>query len=316
MRKLIGVIVVLAGLWAGWWYLGSGMVLRGLSTGIAARGDAGEIAREGFPLRLAAVARDVTLEDGTAIPVVRVGAPAWQPQSVRARITSPVTVPLPQGPLTVSFDLARARTDVALGAALTLERAEGVLDAVTLDLVEGRLAQAQRVTGDVVQLGETRYGFALRAEKLTPGSILRQALRLPDGFAQTFERFDANGEVTFDRALDRGALAVPSQPVRIDLDNATAVWGPVSLDLSAALDVDADGRASGQIVLSAERWRDMLALAERSGALPAQNRRQIEGVLGALAQGGDTLEIPIGVERGLMRMGFIPLGRLPDFRAP
>lgn len=316
MRKLIAALVVVALAWTGWWYAGSGIATRALSVAIDARGEAAEITREGFPLRLAAAARDVTLADGTSVPLIQLGAPVHRPQSVRATLSSPIIVPTPQGPFTLAFDASHARTDVALGTGLTLEAAEGVTQSLRLDLAEARLLSARTVTATATRQDSARYGFTLATDGLAPGGAVRQTLRLAPDFPDAFERLRAAGDVAFDRPLDRDALAIPPRVVRIDLTDAQAVWGPLSLELTAALDVDPQGIATGQIHLSARNWREMLDLAERSGGLPAETRQQIEAVLGALTGGTDTLDVPITVQRGLMRVGFIPLGRLPAFPAP
>jgi Uncharacterized protein conserved in bacteria (DUF2125). len=59
------------------------------------------------------------------------------------------------------------------------------------------------------------------------------------------------------------------------------------LRLSGTLDIDAEGRPTGEVAIRAQNWPEMLAMAERAGLLPpgcANGRKRawlFGGVVGA-----------------------------------
>ncbi len=124
--------------------------------------------------------------------------------------------------------------------------------------------------------------------------------------------------MSFDRPWDLSALEVTRpQPVRIDLSEARAEWGDLMLRLSGVVDVDAEGRATGEVAIRAQNWPAMLDMAERSGALGAGMRRSVETALGFLAGLSgrrEDLDVTLRLDAGFMYFGPLPVGDAPRLR--
>ena len=74
------------------------------------------------------------------------------------------------------------------------------------------------------------------------------------------------------------------------------------------------GTPTGTVTIKARNWRDILALATASGALPAALTDQIEQGLSLLANfsgNPETLDIPLTFSGGYIKIGLIPVAPAP-----
>ena len=151
-----------------------------------------------------------------------------------------------------------------------------------------------------------------------------QGLALPEGWT----RFDRAGvldpvietakvdlRATFDGPWDRAAIEGEPPLLRaLDIRDLTFTWGKLDLRGKGALTADADGRAEGGLDLRARNWRQMLRVAEDSGALAPGVASALRGGLGLLARLGgdrDTLEVRLDFSDGRTFLGPVPIGRAP-----
>ncbi len=329
MFKLIGVFVVLAILWCGWWAFASAAMQRGIATWLEARralgwqADVGTIEKLGFPLRLHTQVTDLALADpqsGAAVSLdtLNISAPTYWPGYV--------TVTLPQTPITLANAQVRAvvaapdaSSDLRLrpGPSLGLESLGLKSAAWSVDTALGGLVGAD--TLDLTMIQQTSasptYDIKLEADDLTPGAITRGFLGLPADWPLAFDTFAADLTVTFDRIWDRRALGrTRPQPRMIDLRQALVIWGDVEILATGNIAVNLEGLATGTVSIKAENWRAILDMVENAGYLPPNMRPQAEQMLTGLAQmtGNTTrLDLTLSLKEGRMSMGFIPLGRAP-----
>jgi len=124
--------------------------------------------------------------------------------------------------------------------------------------------------------------------------------------------------ITFDRPWDLSAVEVARpQPTRIALTEARAEWGALLLRMSGTIEVDSEGRGTGEIAIRAENWPEMLAMAERAGLITEGARRTAEGALGFLAGLSgrrENLDVTLRLEDGFLFLGPLPVGEGPRFR--
>ncbi|UWR23114.1 DUF2125 domain-containing protein [Sulfitobacter sp. S190] len=330
-RRLLGILVAVFAIWGLWWWIATGAMLGGVQTWLNQQRTMGLTAdvetteRAGFPLRIGADLTDLALGDpatgSTArVPDLRMSSPIYWPGFL--------TVTLPQDTIYLSGPRAEAtltamdaRADLRLrpGARLQMQSARITAAPITLNLVEGRLLDISEVDIVAQQAQDDARTYALRANAtdLAPGSVLRQALRLPEAWPAQFETLRVDMDVTFDQPWDRGALAGPRpQPRAILLRQAEAQWGALRIALTADLVVDAQGVPTGTANITAQNWERMLDLAEAGGAITADVRSGIAQALSLLSRmngSDDTLDLEITLEDGRMQMGFIPLGNAPRF---
>ena len=117
------------------------------------------------------------------------------------------------------------------------------------------------------------------------------------------------------QSLDRLAIEETPPLIRtLRVDDMTFTWGRLDLRGKGRLEADAQGFASGRLDLRARNWREMVDVAERSGAINATLASARRGGLGLIARlGGDrnVIEAPLDFSGGFMRLGPIPLGPAP-----
>jgi hypothetical protein len=108
------------------------------------------------------------------------------------------------------------------------------------------------------------------------------------------------------------------QPRRLDLRLAELRADPLTLRMTGDLDLDPEGRASGEVTLRADNWRDGLAEARAKGTLPDWLADLTETSLGALAAlgNGRSLDLILRMDRGQVWLGILPMGTIPPMRLP
>lgn len=327
MRKLMWMIALIALAWSGWWFVASSGLRGGVSTWLDARAAEGwqaevsGIEGGGFPVSLRAGLTDLALADpraGLAIATDRldISAPTWWPGDV--------TITLDDGPILLASPLGRNLLTMQDGTMALNLHPGTALELEALGWTSGRwsvadqgaiMSQASDLTLTTTQTDGPTYDIVARANTFAPGDATRRALRLPDSFPQAFDSLQMRATVTFDTVWDRRALdSRRPQPRQIALHLAEARWGDLHLNFAADLNVDANGIADGEVALQAQNWRSILDLAEASGTLPSELRRQAEGILRALAQASgnpEALDITLNVNKGMIALGFIPLVPAP-----
>jgi len=324
-RWAVRILILLVLVWGGWWYLATTGLQNAVQSWLEDRRAAGwqaqtqSLARTGFPLAIGAQLEGLSLDDPATdtalrIPAVTVSSAVYWPGHATVRLSDdPVTLSTPANTLTVGSSGTGASLRLHPGTTLQLEALRGQSSALTLDLVEGRVLSVAQITADMQQMSDpATYDIDLLAEGVTLGSLLRQNLQMPVSFPDTLAPVVADMTVTFERPWDRSALegAVP-QPRMLQIDRINAQWADIALTLGAALDIAPDGRATGTLRVALSNWKKVFDMALASGQVPAQWAQAVEGILGAMARSDGTLDLKISVDRGRMRVGFIPLGELP-----
>lgn len=323
MRKLLWIGAVLALLWVGWWVVASVSLRGGVAAWVDARAAEGwqaevaQIEGGGFPLTLTAGLVDLALADpdaGVAVQTQRldIAAAALWPGNVSVTLDDgPILLATPLGRNTLTMQGGVVALNLDPGPALELDALGWTSGPWSIADPTGSLVQANDLTLTMTQTQGPTYDLVALATDFAPGDGPRRALRLPDGFARTFDSLQVQATVTFDTSWDRAALDTRRpQPRQITLHKAEAHWGDLQLNMAADLTVDASGVADGTIALQAQNWRSMLDLAEASGVLPNNLRGQAEGILQALAGASgnaETLDVTLSVKGGMITLGFIPL---------
>ncbi len=327
-RFAVRILVGLALIWGAWWYIATGGMQSSINAWLEERRSAGwqaevrGMARAGFPLRIGATVDGLTLDDPATqsvllVPQITLTTPIYWPGHATVRLPAdPVTLTTPQGVMTLTTSGAEATLRLHPGTMLQLEEMRGQASDIQLDLVEGRLFSMKSHTTTVQQTTNPQtYDIDFVGTEFAPGSLIREALRLPNAWPDAFEALVADMTVTFERPWDRSALEDKRpQPRAVRVDRVEAVWADLRISLEADLQVAEGGVLSGSVEVQAENWQRMLDLATASGVLPPQMRPQIESgitLLSGLSGNSDTLDLDITIENGRMRMGFIPLGAAP-----
>ncbi|MBI6628855.1 DUF2125 domain-containing protein [Pontibaca salina] len=328
MRRVLKILIILGLLWSAWWYGAGYMMRRNIAHWFDkhdAQGwqaDYATMSTSGYPLHL------FTMIDKPALADPATGL-AWRADWLH--LQGPAIWP---GRLTLHFPASAQRLSwldqttvinaqdmsanlhLARSRALEVERMAlqtGPLEASSEGIP---LISAESITAMMVQtdMPET-YDVEIKATDFSTGPLLRRTRGRADNLPDTLGTLDISMRVAFDRPWDRRALEERRpQPTAIDLALALLDWGPLRLKATGQVTVNRDGIPQGQVTIRAENWRDMLALAQDSGALSprsAATSEKVLSLLSSLGASGDTLDLSLDLRNGTIYFGLLPLGPAP-----
>ena len=332
MRKLVTALVILAALWCGWWWIASAAmdraaraqfdVMRKQGWDIAAA----ETVKSGFPFAFERQLTGIRLTDPDDItydiPDLRIAAKAYWPGHAM--------VFFPSEPMTVSqagrpFMFAQTTDAVASlrlrpGPALQLQNANISSAAWLINTPSGNLISAQDMSLDLTQSADINeeYRFEITASDLSPGDLIRAAMRTPAEAPLTFDAYDATGTIRFDAPLSRYLLTdTRPQPRALQITQAQITWGPLGLSSTADLRVDAAGTPDGEMTVKADNWRQMLDYGQRAGAISAQQVQQATLMLSIFANMSgtpDDISVTLRAQEGQLNVNGIGVGPAPKIR--
>lgn len=330
MIRLLVVIVAAAALYAGYWFVGSNGAAAGFERWFEDRRAEGWIAEvedintRGFPSRFDTTLTNISLADpdtGVAYsaPFLQIFALSYKPEHLIAVWPNAQTIGSPYGKAAITSADMRASLIVQKNRSLALEKANFVTEELAIKMENGAEFGSDKalIAIEQTEAVQNSYHFGVNLQDLTLPQP--KGLRLNTGLLPKTLAY-ARGDVTaqFDAPWDLSALQTARpQPTRIDVKRIEAKWGKLELRFAGGFDVDNEGRASGKITIKAQNWRDILAVSAATGAIPEQLVNPIEqglSLLSGLSGNRNTLDLPLDLEAGLMKLGPIPLGPAPLFQ--
>jgi len=326
MRLVVAIVLGLAVLWAGYWFVGSTAVVRGAEAavvearaqGLVAERD--DMALRGFPNRFDLTVTGLSLADpvsgtGWQAPFVQVLTLSYKPWHVILALPNEQTVTLPAGQVRIASSKMQASVRVRPSGALPLDRVAGIAEGLRMSGPDGFGLGAERVRFATRALRDTQntHELGLSVTGLAPDPGLVAASGMPP----LIERLEIAATAAFTAPLDRHAGTTKPSLTVLDLTEASLRWGDVALFAKGRVVADAQGRAEGRIEVRVEQWRSLLPLAEALGLLPSDMRPTMEAGLGLLAQQSgepEVLALPLVFDQGRMSFGPIQLGPAPMLR--
>jgi len=338
MRKLTYAIVFFALAAAGWgayWFVGATATERALAAWLETRAAEGWIATSqsldtrGFPNRFDITITGLELADpdtetAWSADLFQLFSLSYKPLHVLAHwpgaqrfSSADQTVTLTSEDMRGSFVLA-AHPDLPVqSSTITFEGTDALSSkGWTAHLAQGQLSMRVNPAAS----DPTLYDLYATAQELTLSDTLLADLGNSATLPETVANATVDMQVKFSAPWDRRALEVARpQPREVTLNSLAARWGALDLSAAGALSIDRTGQPTGEIEVKAVNWREMVALAETSGALTADSAAALRAVLGLLAAGGDdpqTLKITLRYARGLVYAGPLPIGTAPKVALP
>lgn len=330
MRALLWIVLVAAGAWAAYWFIGSNALDAGARAWFEQRRAEGwqaeyqELGVRGFPNRFDMVLTDPALADpetGLAWQADRldVMALSYRPNHVIVAFQPQQLLATPLGKTRIESRDMKASLVTDPAPSLPLERVTLVADAVSLvalpertggtTRIEALTAAAERVTGT-----QDRYRLGLNAQGLRPALPFKDRVDPENRLPETLDAFRADVEMSFDKAWDRSAIEeARPQPTMIDIALAEARWGTLELALAGKVEIR-DGLPAGRIVIKARNWRELLNMADAAIGLPRQLRDGLERALSlaaGLSGNASTLDVPLEFKSGRTWIGPLPVGPAP-----
>ncbi len=327
---LFSALIMGALVWAGWWYA----LAKGQEAGLAAwfddRADHGwqaeytEIGMTGFPLRLEREITDIQLADpktgwAWSAPWLRVVSDTFTPNRVEVTWPDAQSLAVPGERTDITSRTMAAQLELKPELALGLTHAS--VDVAGLDVRarpgpagRGWTASAGVVEADVAErVNDDGYTITFKAEKVILPEPLMARID-PTGLAgRELERMTFDGSAVFDAPLDRtliedGHLALRAATIR----RAEFQWGQMRLDAKGKIKVDKQGYPKGKIKITARHWREIIALAQRSGAIGSDVAKALETALELVALLGgdrDELDATLKFKDGHVWIGPISIGK-------
>ncbi|AOZ68773.1 hypothetical protein LPB142_05130 [Rhodobacter xanthinilyticus] len=320
MRGFFGVIAV-AGLAGGYWAAGTAA----LESALGAAQESGRFRVEALspsqrPDRFAVAMTAPALADPGAELAVRAAAadlwaPLWNPLSWHLDARGKVDI-LYQGQLvTVDHQGLSGAVRARPGLALPLAQARLALREARLG---GPAGAGLGVGALEVDLRATdtpaRYHLSGVARDLAPPpEALPQGAGLP-ALPARIETLALEADLTLSAPIALRAGAAPALTA-LDIGAASLAWGPLTAEASGRLEIDATGAPSGTLLVKTASWEGWLALLEAEGLIPPERAGLLRSVAAGLAaQNGGVLSLPLGLSKGQMNLGPVPLGPAPRLR--
>jgi hypothetical protein len=322
---LVGVLLVLALAWCGYWYAVSRaaeVVIGRVISAVSAHGGSLSWTEQGiggFPLSLDLRGSQVKFaypprSVAAGVNRVMASAPLYYPGRVTAAFVGPVVFDSPEAGIAASASwlLATAGVDVGLNG---LIRASTSIDGLTVEQ-----------TGTRSPIRHLAVGHADFAAAPAAGDDYRITAAARD---LTVERSDDQSYPALAGQLDLTAIHFGSG-LGIDPKQAIKAWakggGKIRVDriqfsagsftASAAgdLSLDAQGLLSGQLTLSLTGLSVLPDLAEQIRPGSRKRLQQVVGAVTAMTQPtgtGDTRKIPVLIMKGTVSVMLIPVATIP-----
>lgn len=331
MRKLIVIILVLAGAWAGYWWIGAGAAQRGYEAWFDTRRTEGWVADytdlrvQGFPNRFDMVADGVALADPDTglsweADQFQILTLSYKPNHLIAVWPGVQRLATPDQKIDITSDDFKGSLVVEAKPNLPLDRSSFVIENMKMTSSAGWTSSLASANFATRQLDgeDNAHEVHFEAKNLVPASRFIQNLGEENLLPSVFDGVTLKARLAFDAPWDRFAIErARPQPTEIDLELLTAKWGEMDLQMAGKVVVDAAGLPNGEVTVKAKNWRQMVELAKASGALAPEFEGTLVGALGLIAGlSGDpeTIDVPLGFSNGYMTLGPLPIGRAPVLR--
>ncbi len=334
MKKLLA-IVILAGLaWSGYWLFMAHMHKRALTGWLEARRADGWVAYtaslhvSGFPNRIDTFVEGLALADPEQgwrwdAEELQLLSMSWKPQHLIAAWPGEQVIGSPYE--TIRFHGETLRGSVIFRPTPRLELERTAIEIADLAIAgdlgwNARVGSAMLATRQAPDTTPNAHEISFEAHGLVPPNAWTEEIPGARALPRQVESLKLDAIATFDRPWDR--LAVETEnPVllAIELDEASADWGDLSLRAQGNVIRDADGFAEGDLTLRARNWRQMLDLAEEGGAITPEMAGAMRGGLDLIAMfTGDrnSIEVPLSFRGGRTYLGPIPIGVAPRLGRP
>jgi len=330
MRKLLVLILVLAALWSGYWFVGATAVERGAQAvldNLRAQGwqvEVADVGTRGFPNRFDTTATGVKLADplggfAWTAPFFQVLALSYKPNHVIAALPDSQSFDFPGQTLQVDSTRMRASLVVEPGTALALDRATFVAETASvastlgwaITLKDARFATRQNG-------GALVHDVGIAASRIALPKALRDTYDPGGALPEVLEVLRVDATLGFDRAIDRHAFngGPAPQVERFVLNDAALVWGGVKIAATGTLTIGADRLPVGDITLESAQWREVAQMIADSGMIQPQYVPTLDALFQSMAAADGTPEVltaPLTFKNGQVSFGFLPLGPAPRF---
>lgn len=319
MKYLLAVICALAIAWSGMWFWQAHALRDSLEAWFSERQQSGWEASyaamdiKGFPNRLDVRFDALVLADPNArvtweAPHFELLSLTYKPGHWILSFPAEQLLTTPTGEVRISSDGMRASlVSDAKGRVLRAS-----VEAATLNVTRATKSTALAdASFGAALLDGTQYQVAM-----TAAAVARNAEDLVGLTPDRLDGLRVNTHVDFDAPWTLStSTAQRPQPTGLDIKLAEYQDRGLHLKMAGALKLDSKGRATGEVTIKTDNWREALA----SAPVPSGMREAMEqglGLVAGLRGNQKSIDLPFIFERGKLRLGIIGLGTFPALRIP
>jgi len=329
MRWLLRLIVVLAGLWGGYWFVGERGVVKTAQTWIDSLPAMGLTASHqglevhGFPNRFDLTLTEPRFADpaqGIAwqAPFLQILSLSYKPWHVIVALPPEQRLTVPGDVLTLRAEKLQASVVVVPDTTLALNRIVVAGTALTLTSDSGLSLAAKDLHLATRQDANLKnaHEIALNISQISAGGGLKEQA-IAAGLPGAVSDVTADIVVQFTAPIDRLMAQTHPQPDRVDIHNVQINWGDISIAAQGAVHAGAGGLAEGKITLQVTNWEKALEAAVALGFVQRDtvaSWRNGAKFLAAQSPVPGRLALPLSFRGGMMRLGPLTIGPAPRLR--
>jgi hypothetical protein len=324
MRALLWLVLAAAGVWGGYWWVGSASVEAGVTAWFEQQAQAGRVAQNdgvvvrGFPNRFDLTVEGMSLSDpatglGWQAPFVQVFSMSWKPWHLIAALSPGQVIVLPDQSLTIDGLGMKGSLQLHPNAGLGLYESRVEATDVSVASDRGWRVAAARIFGSTLEMGRTAHRLGLSVQGLTPDATFLARLTDSD-LPGVIETLHLDATAQFTAPLDRLAQQTQPRLTEVTLADARLIWGAMQITATGGLKAGPDGLAAGEIAVKVVGWRRLPGVIGALGVINPQMEPSMTRALEVMAQAGadpQVLQFVLTCADGQMSLGPFPLGPAP-----
>lgn len=318
LRFLAIIAVVAAAAWGAYWVVGARALDRTV-TRIVANNPVAEAQSHhvrGFPNRFDLTLSEPRLQAGALqwqAPFLQVFALSYRPHHVIVVFPHDQQARVAGREAALHSADARASLVMSPNLDLPLERLALVVESPELR-IDGANHSAEALRIASRSIDPRLHEMVIEIESPFPDAAILDA-RDPEGhLPRRLDVLRLEGQVQFDRPLDRSALAgPPPRPLAVQLTGARTRFDGIDLVAEGTVEPDEAGRLSGPVTLTITGWPALLQRLSDAGMIDADQAGFLRPMLAGMAapDSPDRIELSLTLREGALTVGPVTLVRIP-----
>lgn len=327
MRRLTFLVLIVAALYSGYWFIGSRTVVQSSEAAVAQAREAGwtvdfeDLKTIGFPSRFDTTMTDLRLISpdgrlGWEAPFIQAFALSYQPNKVIVAFPPTHEVTFDNQRLALKTADFRASAGIKANTNMSFDATTAEAGRVDVRSSDGWTVSAQSLLAAVRSAPDapTRQDVFLDVSDIVLSQDLTRQFDPKNLLSDRISTLVADGTFALDRPLDRFAFETTLPPPRLtqaNLRRFDMVWGPMALSLDGDLTFDQTGVPTGELTIRTTTWREMIEVFMTAGMIDKRAEVPVTLLLNGMAGNDGTLSADIRFQGGQMLLGRLPIGPAP-----
>lgn len=325
MRRLFATFLFATVLYSVYWLAVSQAVRIGADQAVRTHADAGSLLQlgsvttSGYPARFDILVRDpaVVHPDWTwQAAQITLQAQSYRPLTFALELPQNQQLSIAGESVQVTSRTLRAAFALRPHPDLDLVSGQVVMAGLSLGLGEWRQFGLAALEANLVQAapGSGVYETDLAAAEITLPAAWRARIDPAGQLGETLQQISGGARLTLSAPLNRQRLGRLPDLDQLTLHDLRIEWGPLMLDLSGEIILDAVGVPTGQITLQTGQWQIVVDGLTQAGIITPRISTAISGLAGFLSGSDGILRIPVTFQDGVMLIASVPVGPAPVLR--